>query len=323
MTGKAASVEAQALEWTILVQHPDFADWDELSAWLSADPRHADAFNRLTLLDDEIAAAVREIPPEPLPRRRTAIRVRQPVLYWGLLAASLVLVVVSAGLWLSRARPAGEAPPRPILIETAAGERRDVRLADGTRVVVAGATRLSIDPSARRAQLDEGQATFSVAHDPTRRFVVQFGDATVTDIGTVFDLRRRAGRSVVAVAQGEVRVEGAGAPVELTAGRRLRFAGASTRELDAIPPGEVAGWQQGRFSYADGTVAEVVADLEQATGAQVRLSPEVAGRRFAGTIVVNGDADHALHDVAPVLGLSASRVGGVWVLEAAHDAQRR
>jgi transmembrane sensor len=58
MTPETASVEAEALEWTIRVQHPDFAEWDALTAWLMADPRHAECFDRLTLRDDEVATAL-------------------------------------------------------------------------------------------------------------------------------------------------------------------------------------------------------------------------------------------------------------------------
>jgi transmembrane sensor len=47
----SATAEAEALGWIIRVQHPDFADWDALSAWLAADPRHAEIFQQLTLLD--------------------------------------------------------------------------------------------------------------------------------------------------------------------------------------------------------------------------------------------------------------------------------
>jgi transmembrane sensor len=323
MTRENAAIEAEALEWTIRVQHPEFDEWDALSAWLAADPRHAERFHRLTLMDEEIATAVRAAPPSPAPvatvrRPRTQTRAA-----WGLLAAGLALVLVPAALWLGRASLTPRALSAGIAVATRAGERRTVRLADGTEIVVAGATRLSIDPAARRAELDEGQATFSVTHDPTRRFVVRLGQATITDVGTVFDLRRRDGRSVVAVAQGEVRVEGVGAPVEVTAGRRLRFAGASAPELDLISPGAATAWQQGRFSYDDATIADVAADIEHATGARITVSPDVAALRFAGTIKIAGDADQTLRKLAPVLGVSVSRAGNAWVLESAHDAPQR
>jgi transmembrane sensor len=324
MTRQTATIEAAALEWTIRVQSPEFAEWDALSAWLAADPRHADGFHRQTLLDDEIASVVREIQLRPRP----AAGVAKPGLphrrlpTWALLAAGMALVLTLGALAIGRVRLTAPAPSTRIAVTTRAGERRQVRLADGTEIAVAGATRLWIDPAARSARLEEGQATFSVAHDPARRFVVRMGDATITDVGTVFDLRRREGRSVVAVAQGEVRVDGVGAPVEVTAGRRLRFAGASAPELDVIAPSAATGWQRGYFSYADATVADVVADIEHATGARISLSSQIAAQRFAGTIMITGDAGQALRTVAPVLGLSVSRDGDVWALHSSHEVDR-
>lgn len=345
MTPETPAFEAEALDWTIRVQDPAFADWDALSAWLAADPRHADCFNRLTVLDDEIASAVRESPPQsaqPLAAQARPAQSRpvqpQPVQPqpahapragrpgrpgWALLAAGLALALAVGALLIGRARLTAPAPSARITVATRDGERRELRFPDGTSVAVAGATRLSIDPAARSARLDEGQATFSVAHDPARRFVVRMGAATVTDVGAVFDLSRRYGRSVVAVAQGEVRVEGVGEPVELAAGRRLRIAGASATALDTIAPDAATAWQQGRYSYADASIAEVVADIGHATGARIRLSPRVAARRFAGTITLAGDTEQALRRVAPVLGLSVSQAGDVWVLQSAHGAHRR
>ena len=57
MSPDFAAVEAEALEWIIRVRRPEFAEWDELTDRLGADPRLADGFQRLALLDDEIATA--------------------------------------------------------------------------------------------------------------------------------------------------------------------------------------------------------------------------------------------------------------------------
>jgi transmembrane sensor len=320
MTRETATIEAEALDWTIRVQSPGFEDWDALTAWLAEDPRRGDCFHRLTLLDEEIATVLRENPPRPRPVAQVPKRALRR---WAPLAAGLALVLVPAALWFGRARPPSHAQPTILAVETRAGERRVLRLADGTRVVIAGATRLSIDPAARRAQLEVGQATFAVARDPARRFVVRMGDATITDVGTVFDLRRRDGRSAVAVAEGEVRVDGVGATVELHAGRRLRFTGAFAPKLDMISPSAASAWQQGRFSYDDATIADVAADIENATGARIRLSPRAASQRFAGTIAIGGDVGQTLHNLAPVLGVSVSRAGDFWVMDSARDAGRR
>ena len=328
MISNSANTEAEALEWTLRVQRPEFEEWDAMSAWLAADPRHAERFHRLTLLDDEVAITISDNPPRPVlvahtpaPEQRLIHRA-MPRRHWALLAASMALILIPAGIWLGRAG-LSDAPSTIVAIATKAGERRNLLLSDGTRIVVAGATRLSIDPSAGRAQLEEGQATFHVSHDPTRRFVVRLGDATVTDVGTIFELRRRDGRSVVAVAQGEVRVDGIGEPIELTAGRRLRFAGTSAPQIDAIGPGAVTGWQQGRFRYVGATIADIVTDIEQTTGARIRTTPNAAKLRFTGALMIDGDIGRTLRNVAPVLGLSVSRDGETWVLDSALDAHRR
>jgi ferric-dicitrate binding protein FerR (iron transport regulator) len=61
MVLNAATAGAVALEWIVRVQHPEFADWDALSAWLAADPRHAEVFQQLALLDFAHAADMADI----------------------------------------------------------------------------------------------------------------------------------------------------------------------------------------------------------------------------------------------------------------------
>lgn len=323
------AIEAEALEWTKRVHHPSFKDWEELDAWLEADPHRAEIFNRLAALDDEVADDLRELrdhpirrtqptqPPQPLRSRPAARNAWRSV---GLLAASVALVLGLGTIGFDLARKAApSAASSTIAVTTRAGERRDLRLADGTQVAVAGGTRLTIDAATHRAELDQGEATFSVVHDPKRQFTVRLGAATVVDVGTVFDLRRRDGRNTVAVALGEVRVEGVGAPVALVAGRRLRFGGGGSVELDTITPAAASGWRQGRFNYIDAPVSDVAADIEQTTGARISVAPQIANRRFSGAIAMQGNAETVLRNVAPAMGLTIARNGDVWVLNPAHD----
>ncbi len=328
-------IEAEALEWTKRVQHRGFKDWEALSDWLELDQRHSASYLRLASLDAEVAAAARELRGHPLetvrpappiqlskPRSRPPVRLAGPQL--GLLAASVVLVVGLGAVGLNFARrPTAGASSAAMIIATRPGERRDLRLADGTQVAVAGATRLVIDAAAHHVELEEGQATFSVVHDPKRQFTVRLGGATVVDVGTIFDLRRRNGRNTLAVVEGEVQVDGASAPVEVVAGRRLRFGGGAAAEFDAISPEVATGWQRGRLNYVDAPMSDVVADIAEITGAEIRLAPQVAGQRFSGALTLRGDPGQALRNVAPAMGLTVARDGEVWVLSSAHDPLQR
>ncbi len=328
MTHEGA-IEAEAREWTKRVQHPSFTDWEALDAWLEADRRHAKLFNRLAALDDEVAEGVRELRANPIARAQSLQPARRPRheprthrawRRFGPLAAgvALVLGLGVVGLGLTR-RAAPVAESQPLTIATRPGERRDLRLADGTQLAVAGGTRLVIDSAAHRAELDQGEATFRVVHDPGRQFSVRLGEATVIDVGTIFDLRRRDGRSTIAVTQGAVRVEGVGASVAVAGGQRLRFSSGEAPQLDAIAADAATGWQRGRFNYVEAPVADVVADIAQATGAEIRVAPQVANRRFSGVMAIRGDAGAALRNVAPAMGLTVARTGDVWVLNPAHD----
>ncbi len=326
MATSETRIEAEAYEWTKRVHHQSFNNWEELDAWLEVDLRHAEIFNRLVLLDDEVAADLRELrdhpirpaqPPQPLrPGPFAHIAWRRT----GLMAVSVALIAGLGALGLNPARrPAPGEASLPMIIATRPGERRDVRLADGTQVAIAGGTRLLIDSAARRAELYQGQATFRIVHDPARPFTVRLGEGTVVDVGTIFDLRRRDGRNTVAVAQGEVRVDGVGAPIQVAIGQRLRFGGGAAPERDAISPAAASGWQRGRFNYIDAPVSDVVADIAQATGAQISAAPQIASRRFSGVVAIQGDAGAALRNVAPAMGLTVARRGDVWMLNPAHD----
>src|SRR5579859_516994 len=313
-------MENAAREWTIRVQHPDFDDWDGLSQWMAEDVRNADEFNRLSLLDQDIAHALGQAQPVPsadvIPLLRddaAGVRSgrRRSAQHWYALAASIMLLAMPAGLWIRHAMM-GSGASSAIAIATRPGERRNMALPDGTRIAIAGGTRLSVDADGRSVTMEEGQATFRVTHDPARPFAVKLAGVTVTDVGTLFDVRQRQGESIVSVGQGEVRVTGAGDPIDLTAGRRLSASSRSALRTDAIRPGSVGGWQRGVLDYSDTAIADVAADIASLTGTRIAVSPRAAGLRFSGAITIDGDPERALRRIAPLLGVSVRRHGETW-----------
>jgi transmembrane sensor len=327
---RGGHVRRIALDWTIRVQDEGFADWDGLTDWLDADPSHAEWFDRLTVRDAEAADRLREMPPPVMPgdlayvgcaKQDTALPSRD----WMRLAAGLALPVALSGGWLLHDRlHEPRAPAATIMnVATRPAEQRAVTLADGTRIAVAGATRLSIDFAARRATLLTGRATFRVIHDAARPFSVRLGDVTVTDVGTVFDLHRSDGGAEIAVAEGIVQLDRAGADRRVHAGQIVRLTDGAPAQMGAIAPADVGSWKDGRFDYADASIAEIAADLTAATGVPVRAAPDVASERFGGSIRIAGDTDHALHALAPFLGVSVRRVGAQWELGRPADADRR
>lgn len=293
-------VEVMAVEWAARSTDPDFDDWAGLSAWLAEDPernRHYDAA-MIAIEDgiDEIRTAValttRSEPAAPV--RRPVRRARRwPIRSGGRLKHSTVAVTcgalaaaVAGVLILS---PGPKTPlNRPIMVvEAPAGTSRRVGLEDGSRIEVAGGSRVTIDAARSRvATVDRGRALFTVRHDENAPFSVSVGPHELLDAGTVFEVVRGPGTVRVSVAEGAVILDPGRSPLTLAAGDRAVVRdGQSERSVSRVAPDEVGRWRQARLVYRDAGLDQVADDLAGALAIPVRASPMLAGRRFTGTLV--------------------------------------
>jgi transmembrane sensor len=318
------AIRRAALDWTIRVEDSAFADWDSLTAWLQADPRHARCFDELAIRDAEAADLLRDTPPPPMPLRPTVpandtFNEARQSHGWMRLAAGIAIPLALSGSWLlyDRGGETGRSAPTMIEVATRAGEQRAVTLGDGTRIAVAGATRLSIDPAARTATLLSGRATFRVVHDAAHPFSVRLGDVTVTDVGTIFDIRRGAQSSDIAVAEGVIRLDGTGGERRVSAGQIVRLSDGAPPEKAAIAPAAVGSWKEGRYDYTDASIAEIATDLTAATGTPVR-----AVRPSSGATARRASSGFPATRIDPANRRSAMSGAG-WELDGPADADRR
>jgi transmembrane sensor len=204
-----------------------------------------------------------------------------------------------------------------IRIETDVGETRSIALTDGSTALVGGHSILKtrLTRHAREVVLERGEGFFKVAKDPARPFIVHAGDASVTAVGTAFNVRRAGERLVVAVAEGVVRVaaqsvtppvdtdaadasEGTTAgeqdqrpaqilirTAQLKAGQQLSVGSGEMPQLSEVDPRAVAGWQHGRLHYFNERLDVVVADIARYSNRSVRIvDKEVAAVRVTGVV---------------------------------------
>ena len=151
-----------------------------------------------------------------IPLRNSGVqhRPRKTALIWRAVTflAAAAAVVVAARVVLHGNEAANSPGPSPSgnarTFATAIGKRDSVRLADGSRVVLGPASRLTVAAGyGQRVREVEllGEAFFDVVHDNVHPFVVRAGDATIRDIGTSFVVRSDSGSQVqVAVTSGSV-----------------------------------------------------------------------------------------------------------------------
>lgn len=307
MTAQETGTIEDARLWAIRVQDPHFADWDGFTAWLEEAPAHLAAYEA-ALEDDRWAEDLFRSAPPSQPEPVAAPPARRRQVFAGAAAAALVAVV---GGWAVLDR---EAPVREVA--TGPGEHRTIALADGSRMILNGATRVAYSESAPRAvELISGEALFEVRHDTRNPFVVTVAGTRLVDAGTVFNVVRDGGALDVAVAQGAVIYAPGREQIRLDAGAGLSRANDAARPVvrKASPDG-VGGWQAGQLQYDDATLAQVGRDLGRNLGQVIRGSDATDRLHFTGTLVLTGPPEQALARAGPLLGVRFVRGKDGWTM---------
>jgi len=299
-------IESQALDWVIRMQAPAFDAWEAFEIWLSEDPAHAEAYHVIATADqDMVALLVAASPPPAIAPANPAQPTSRRLWLGGALAASFA-AMIGYGVISTQSSP--------YQVATGPGMRKTVTLADGSNIVLNGATRLTLDSkNPRHAVLEQGEAVFTVVHDDTRPFRVAVGNATLLDVGTRFNVVRSGGITQIQVAEGAVVYNPDAEAVRLNAGKSLHASdGSVTLALADIAPADVATWKEGRFVYGGQPMEQVAADLSRYIGQPVETEPDVAARPFHGVLSLGNGQD--IRSLGPLLNVAVARSGSGWKL---------
>ncbi len=306
-------IRDEAIAWHLRLADAEVpaVAWAEFTDWLEADADHAEAYDAVALADAELgdALALSLIDPahpqndnEP---SQSKSHVRRGMLA---IAASAAIALFASPFLLN-----GDDFQR---YETKIGETRDIRLPDGSHIVLNGGTRLKLNSTSNRfARLDQGEATFTIHHDAENPFVVETEGASLRDLGTIFNVRQDDDGLEVSVAEGAVHYNPRAEAVKVKAGYRLRVARQDpTPVLAKTEATAVGGWRQGRLSFESTPLSDVVVDLTRSLGTPVSISPEISNRRFSGVIQIDRDQAHLFRRIEPLLGVHARHSAKGWQL---------
>jgi transmembrane sensor len=191
--------------------------------------------------------------------------------------AAALLLLVGGGIWrrgLVHVQPVALAH-----LETQRGERRSVRLRDGSIVRLDGATALDVrlEAGRRSAVLRRGEAYFDIAHDPARPFAVAAGASATRVLGTAFDIDLAGGGVKLAVYRGGVRFGPArprhdGETVFVPAGWRSQFRGGAAAAPTQFDRAQ-QDWRQGWLDTDAMRLGEVVETLNRGGGRLIAPPP--------------------------------------------------
>jgi len=313
----------------------------ELKVWLAADPAHRAALLRMAEqwdAFDALSELAEILPLRTEPSRASLFKVARAGL------AAIAVGVLAVGLYFALARPAATgqaaqgvvsrtAPSLPAPARQSASPERSLRtdvgqhlttkLADGSSISLNTNTALTVrfSQDQRLVILEEGEASFSVAHDPSRPFRVRAGERTVQAVGTVFNVRRHEGRSVrVTVTQGVVKVmDRAQSPRDelfVRAGQLAEIGAVSVniQRVDAARLDAAQAWQRGVLIYQGEALEDVIADVSRYTSVRFRIEDDSIRQRRVGGVFRTGDVEGLLLALRETFGIEPHRQGDLIVL---------
>lgn len=253
--------------------------------------------------------------------------------WWRWLSGGLAVAVIAVLIimWPSGFHSVTRIASGPAVYQTNVGELRDVRLRDGSSIVLGGRTELSVAFSGQRrsVKLIEGQAWFKVAHHPHWPFVVTVGDGTITDVGTAFAVMRDSDRVVVTVTEGEVEVTtrtamrfpltfrpGFGwtpvlAPIRVSRGEEVAFS--DNGALSPVKPVDThaaTAWTRGRLIFDNQPLRYVIETVDLYSSRRIAVSPSAGALRFSG-IVFDTEIDDWLRGLERIFPVAVEERGAI------------
>lgn len=217
----------------------------ELASWLAQDPSHAEAWAAVqrpwVFLDEQATSpSVIRLRRQALVHAHDALRsnwararlARAPARLAAAMTA--VLAIGACLLWWHY---------RPAVYRTGAGERRIVRLSDGSLVTMDASTEVTVryTPDARTLVLLRGQARFDDVLNPRRPFAVIADGHKVVALGTSFDVNVMGPRLIVTLLRGHVVILPQNARVRPVI---LPAAGLAPKMLDVAVTGIPPDWSR-------------------------------------------------------------------------------
>jgi len=300
------SIVDEAAEWfvTLRSENTDSATQERFLQWLQASPehvreylailslwtdlpalQHGGAQSASAYIERALASNVVELhgalSPEAVPgKQRSRIhRWRLPVAVAAACAVVSLLLTYSDILF---------APT----YQSEAGERRTLRLADGSTVTLNSLSRIRVHITKQQRTIDllEGQALFQVARDPGRAFVVNSGPVRARALGTQFDVVRHLSGTVVTVLEGRVAVgeqatQTAGPAREtlLAAGQQVVVGERMPLILKTADVSEVTAWTHGSLVFHETPLSAVIEQFNANNARRIVIERGVEDFPITGT----------------------------------------
>lgn len=329
----ADGIDASAANWLARLDRPEVpgAEHEAFEAWCRADARHLPAYLRLLAVWNRLDALK-----EPQSSREDVVahsatataalagradrRLPRPRVFLALALAAGLAAIVAGLAWWQWAAPSrlGSGAQR---YATTLGEFRQITLADGSVVQINTDSALTVRlrSSERDLTLLRGEATFAVAPDRSRPFIVVVGSTGVRAVGTVFNVRKADGSIEVLVTKGVVAV----GPPQAVVGNhfvlaivdagQMAIAGSSRVTVESLDKEEIArrlAWHDGMLLFNGQSLADVAAQFNRYNERKLVIADPAVGRVRIGGYFRATDLDSFVRVLRERFGIAVSQEPG-------------
>lgn len=207
---------------------------------------------------------------------------------------------------------------------SAVGERREINLADGTRMLLDTGTAVDVqyDNQHRLLTLRRGEILVTTGSDQQRRpFMVETRYGRVLALGTRFAVTVDDVGANVSVLEKAVELTVGAAPgIRLEAGQQVRFGPSGAQPL-RLNDATVATWEQGHLIAIDEPLASLISRLSRYRTGILQCDPQIGRMKVSGSFPID-DTDHALEALQSAFPVQVVRRTRYWVSVVARDGRR-
>lgn len=309
------AVAQRALEWLVELQGDPVAPETvrEWASWRAAHPDHERAWRRIESVQGTLqplaGAANAAIAQAALAAPASAQRRRA-------LKAMSALAITSGAAW----GVGHVAPWREWTSDhrTAVGERRNLTLPDGTRLVLNTESAIDVRYTAarRRVALIAGEILVATAHEAgaaARPFLVETAHGTARALGTEYTVRLLGASTEVSVFQGAVQIEPRDDTehgLTLQAGLRAQY-WARGIEQPAVAEENQIAWKDGFIVARGMRLDDFIVELGRYCRDTLSCDAAVASLRLSGSFPVN-NVDKVLAALSATLDIRVESETRLW-----------
>jgi ferric-dicitrate binding protein FerR (iron transport regulator) len=286
-------------------------DYDELMQYLQdagEDPALQSAIDRIwaelapaqQLKPEESEALYLQIT-EKLPRNKRR---------WLGYAAGMLLLLTAGAMTYLLFKPSATIPIAYKELTVPAGQRMQLKLADGSMIWLQGGSKLRYPASftgSTRELFLEGEAYFDVTHRDKQPFLVHTGSVITKVLGTAFNIQAYNKQLTVAVVNGKVSVaEGKAALGVIVANQFLEYHPENKQVIlrDTIA-GNMVAWTKGELILDNVTMEDAAITISRWYNVEIVFaSPELKKSRFSISFLHGENIQEVMNMICHLNGFS-------------------